>query len=364
MRRRPIGVNFGDMGDDQPADLRSVHSVAVGRVRRWVRAIVAVAMLLIVAGVMTIALVAWLWPQDFQTPPDTWMGRAYRAAFFARVFQFHAGLGVMVAAIIVLWMRWWRSALLAIACGIALLMPYGREYAPKDHPTVAGPTLRVMAMNLYFRNRDVDAIMAAIDDADPDVIALIEATDWSGKEIIAKRLGKRYPYVDRPYWDAAGITISRVPFRRGTPIPSQLGAPKIPLIFEIGGREVMFFGVHLVSPGADWLVRRNRRQTEEFAEIRRDDPRPMVIAGDFNFTQLTPNYRYLRSLGVRSSHDLAGFGLGNTWGPKWSWMNMLPGMRIDHVMMTPELAATTHRVGLDSGSDHRPVIADIGFANP
>jgi endonuclease/exonuclease/phosphatase (EEP) superfamily protein YafD len=39
----------------------------------------------------------------------------------------------------------------------------------------------------------------------------------------------------------------------------------------------------------------------------------------------------------------------------------LPGIRIDHVYLSPELTATAARVGSFVGSDHRPVIAEVGL---
>ena len=88
-----------------------------------------------------------------------------------------------------------------------------------------------------------------------------------------------------------------------------------------------------------------------------------MIVGDFNFTQMTAEYGRLRAAGLRSTHDLAGYGVGNTWGPKWyPWLNRLPGVRIDQMLISRELTATAHHVGGDTGSDHRPIIAEVGFA--
>jgi endonuclease/exonuclease/phosphatase (EEP) superfamily protein YafD len=67
---------------------------------------------------------------------------------------------------------------------------------------------------------------------------------------------------------------------------------------------------------------------------------------------------------MRSAHELVGFGLSNTWGPRWyPSLNWLPGVRIDHIWLSSELTATSSAVGLDTGSDHRPVIADIGISS-
>lgn len=346
---------------DESQSTRPARALAA-RVLTWLRNTIAVLVLCAVAGVVVLELFAWLLPQDFRVKTAGRYRDATCVAFFARVFQLQFGLGVGLAFLVVLLTGWWRSALVVLACALLLLAPFGREYLPKSHAPVAGPTMRVLSMNLFFMNHDADAIMRAINDADPDVIVMAEVTGWSRAVVINGALSGRYPYQDFPAADGAAVVLSRVPFKRDKPVVD-VSDPRarVPLVFTLGGRELTLYGVHLVSPGHRWLVEHNREQTQVFARILAAESRPVVISGDFNFTQLSPNYRYLHSFGMRSSADLAGFGVGNTWGPKWSWMNNLPGMRIDHILMTPQLTATSHRVGLDDGSDHRPIVADIGF---
>ena len=61
--------------------------------------------------------------------------------------------------------------------------------------------------------------------------------------------------------------------------------------------------------------------------------------------------------------ELAGHGRGSTWPVEPQWMQWLPGVRIDHVFVSPQLTCTQFIVGEYDGSDHLPVIADIGFVH-
>ena len=309
-----------------------------------------------------IELVAWLLPQRLEDD-GRWYVRLASISLYVRVFQFHLGLGAIALAVWMFIARWRRSAALAVIVAGAMLLPYARDFAPKNPPASISPTFRLMSINLYFKNFDEAAIMHSIDTANPDVIVLIEVTEWAKVNIIRKHLLGRYDYVTQPWAEGAGIVMSRLPYRIGEPASNENGSfGRNPVLLNVKGTEVALYGVHLLSPGSAGLVERNRLQVTMFSGIARAETHPMIIAGDCNFSQLTPNAAAFHRAGLRSSHELVGFGLGDTWGPKW-WplLNRLPGVRIDHIWLSPGLTATSHAVGLDTGSDHRPVIADIGL---
>jgi len=67
--------------------------------------------------------------------------------------------------------------------------------------------------------------------------------------------------------------------------------------------------------------------------------------------------------GDSDTHDLAGNGRGSTWRFRALGVtHRLPGFRIDHVFVSPQLTCTNAQVLDVSGSDHRPIIADIAIA--
>ena len=313
----------------------------------------------LVAATLLLALaIAWLWPDD-GLPSAGWAGRFTLLCFYARVFQMHLGLAALAASTFAIACRCWRSGLtLALASAIAL-SPYAREYAPKSPPT-SGRTIRVLSMNLYAYNYDAPHILAAIDQADADVIVASEVTAWSMSEVFAK-IATRYPRSAHPDYDGGAVVLSRLPFtidRTAHP-----PGPRNPLLFTIDGRAVALYPVHTISPGAVSHLMRNREQLRQLADIAAAETRPTIIVGDLNCSQLTPNYRWLNEAGLRTTHELIGFGVGTTWGPKWHpWLNRLPGVRIDQMFLSRDLTATSHRVGPYTGSDHLPIIADVGFA--
>ena len=331
----------------------------------WLRQAVGLLAAVALAGVVMAELFAWLLPQRLMED-GRWYLRLASVSLFIRVFQLHLGLATLPLVAVLLAVRWRKSAALGAVLVVAMLLPYARDFAPKHPPRAALPTVRLMSINLYARNRDEAAIMRAIDLANPDVLVLLEVTPWSLDNVIRKHLLGRYEYVTQPRAHGAGTVMTRLPFRIGESASNSRGSfNRHPVLLEVAGMDVALYAIHLISPGGPSLIAENRQQVTYFSEIARAEKRPTIIAGDCNFPQLSPNAAAFRRVGLRSSHELIGYGLGNTWGPRW-WpmLNQMPGVRIDHIWLSPALTATSHTVGPDTGSDHRPVIADIGFAAP
>jgi len=82
-----------------------------------------------------------------------------------------------------------------------------------------------------------------------------------------------------------------------------------------------------------------------------------VLAGDFNAVESHWPMRRLRADGWQSSTDLAGAG----WQPTWpvDRLRLSPLVRIDHILLSPDLTATASSRMRISGSDHLAVTATI-----
>lgn len=90
-----------------------------------------------------------------------------------------------------------------------------------------------------------------------------------------------------------------------------------------------------------------------------ESPYPVVICGDFNDTPISYAYYTIR-YGADSRYKLkdafvsAGRGIGSTYA------GLLPGLRIDYVMCSPELSVEYYETIKYDGSDHYPVLTMIG----
>lgn len=321
-------------------------------------------MLLLAVGLGTLfAFAVALWLDGDVSAVSGLRLRMAAAVFFFRVFQYHLAGAMLIIGLLALLIRYRRIAAFNLLLALLMAWPLLRAYLPKSPPPVAGKTLKIYSANLFTVNRQAAAVIGSIKAEDPDVIVLLEVTPWS-HALMMREFGASYPHQHRPHYNGGGMVFSRVPFKEDAPVVKLKGNhSRVPLVFDLDGRELAIYPVHLLSPGSLSLIAQHREQMREFLEIERGEERPMVIVGDCNMTPRTPNFGALRESGFRSTHELAGFGASNTWGPRW-WpmLYRLPGIQIDHILIQRPLTAKWHKVGHDTGSDHRPVVAEIGFA--
>ena len=81
---------------------------------------------------------------------------------------------------------------------------------------------------------------------------------------------------------------------------------------------------------------------------------PWVAGGDLNLTPHDPLYGALVGGDVRDAYASCGRWAG------WTWPNgILPLIRLDHVLHGTGVGCVAVEEGAGSGSDHRPVIADL-----
>ena len=79
---------------------------------------------------------------------------------------------------------------------------------------------------------------------------------------------------------------------------------------------------------------------------------PLLVAGDFNMTEDSALYRATWR-GFDNAFGSAGLGYGDTKETSWY------GARIDHVLLGPQWEATRAWIAPETGSDHRPIVAEV-----
>ena len=82
---------------------------------------------------------------------------------------------------------------------------------------------------------------------------------------------------------------------------------------------------------------------------------PLIVAGDFNMPVESAIYRTHWGE-FTNAFSCAGWGFGATKATRWH------GIRIDHVLLGPGWTCLDAVVGADLGMDHRPMVADLGWA--
>jgi endonuclease/exonuclease/phosphatase (EEP) superfamily protein YafD len=314
-----------------------------------------------ILGANVALLLAYLLPQNLRETRASYLLLAF-VAFMVRSLQFQVALGLFVAAIVAWIARSRILALMGLLPAIVLLAPVAMEYAPKQHAKPSGQTCRVMSMNLLYKNENTAAIIKQIRAADPDVLLVEEFTLFQN-DALQKEIGADYPYQSiAADHGSSGIGIfSRIPMSEAKDIGLFNSRQQLRATLHLADGDVALYAVHLKSPQSVKSVTAGRIQTADLVDRLKREKLPILIGGDFNFTEDSPNAAALRDIGLVSTHDLAGHGRGVTWPYRGRWP-YIPGIRIDHVMISHQLTCSRSYVAGNSGSDHRPIVADVGWA--
>jgi len=288
-----------------------------------------------------------------------------------------------------------KGALVATALPFAMFLGlYGELYVPRpanlaEWSGQAAPgeaRLRVMTFNVLALSRPAAGLVQVVNEADPDVFLAQELTPELAKTLDAG-IGDRYPYSrlrTNGLWEAQGLW-SRYPIVEEERWDgSRRGANWQHAVLDVNGRHVDVVSLHLTTP------RINMRSSDalplpvavgEISEARSLEvawlvprlrtlaagPNPVIVAGDFNLTDQTPEFRRLLDAGYGNAYRQAGWGIDFTFPSvprlrisRGHYLIDFPFIGIDHVLVSSEVQTRRAEVWPEGGSsDHRPVVVDV-----
>lgn len=254
--------------------------------------------------------------------------------------------------------RLWRAAAFGALVAAALLTAVWPQWFPAQPPARADAAeLTLYSANVHYLNTDLQRMRRSIDQADPDIIVLVELSLQTADGI--ERLLSDHPYRVHATLPAQArgpsrsIIASRYPLTQVPTFPDLLHDVAAVADTPIG--PVNIVGVHLTRPWPYEYQHGQVIQTENLADLRRATTGPMIVAGDFNSVSSARIGRQVRDeVGLRPAPGRLG-----------TWPSALPpvlGMTIDQVYRSPDLTFTRRRLGRSNGSDHRPVITTFTLA--
>ncbi len=238
------------------------------------------------------------------------------------------------------------------------------------------PNVRLLICNLAGPHVDTEVFWDLIEETRPDVVVLQECkqetelpwpSNWHlqrlGQMLVASRwpIQPFTPHVNHhppsrwPPLNAVYCIIDRPQGPFGL-VDVHLGSPRYALQAVLD-RRTLVNGQrsHLLN---DNIVYRRRESETTSQWIAGLTDQPLMIAGDFNMPADSPIFR--RYWGkYANAFSTTGFGFGHTKHSSvagWSY-----GARIDHILTGPGFRAIRCWVGPNVGSDHLPVLADIGL---
>ncbi len=142
--------------------------------------------------------------------------------------------------------------------------------------------------------------------------------------------------------------------------------PSILANLNINGQDISLIAIHPPPPKPVSFQDRNK-QLDEISQYVKSLSNPVVMIGDFNTTMWSHYYKKLVSdTGLRNASK--GFGIIPTWprATTYSAYSRIPSailwllsVPIDQCLISPEIKVLKIRSGVNVGSDHLPLIADL-----
>jgi len=248
---------------------------------------------------------------------------------------------------------------IAIALSAAAALYWSWRLWPRrssSDATESARLLRLVSANLLHQNVDFERAVQGIAAIDADVIVLCEATPEARERF--RGLEARFPHaLDTCSADGLyGIAIlSRFPLTLRSsgigedPLPRHLAAD-----LAIEGRRITLVAIHPTNP---LRLSRNDRIPAEFesvADLCRAAPEDLILIGDCNAAGWSSQLRDLeKKAGLTNDRRLR---------PSWPvWLPSLVRLPLDHVWVRGRVALLGAELGAKFGSDHLPLIAELGW---
>ncbi|HBI18343.1 MULTISPECIES: endonuclease/exonuclease/phosphatase family protein [unclassified Brevundimonas] len=272
-------------------------------------------------------------------------------------FTAPALLAAMAATAVCLLLRLWPAAGVGAAACLVLAIAVWPQWTPtRGTAATDTPIVRLYSANLWVFNTNVEAMRRSIVAADADILVLVEVGDAPAAQLDTLLAG--YPHrtairrMRGPGDHAQSIVASRYPIVQRLPDrPDGLSAAGAVVETPIGPINV--FAVHLTRPWPYQYQWGQITQVMALTQRRLAAPaNPVIAAGDFNSVSTA-------RIGKQIQADMNLIP-----APGWpgTWPSQAPafaGITIDQVYRSPDLALITRRLGLPTGSDHRPVVTEF-----
>lgn len=231
---------------------------------------------------------------------------------------------------------------------------------------VPSTPLRVLSANVWYRNENYTAMRSAVRAASPDVAVFLEVTPRWQRELALLRDGWPYQqWVPGSGHDGV-MVLSRLPWRRTRTLALEgTGlANALQVTVDLAGQPVDVVGLHLRWPITPANAAARSTALARLAKLARQTPHPLVLLGDFNLTPHDGAFAQLLARGGLGN-AAAGSGLLTTWpASAGGWTARLPGLQIDHCLVSHGIRAENFALGPWVGSDHRPVVVRLEVPVP
>ncbi len=264
------------------------------------------------------------------------------------------------------WLLRWQQRWVQIYLGlltvvllyqIQVLLPYTVLY-PKMVATVAptSRTFQLMVSNVKMTNREAARYLAFVDEINPDIVQVIELSEWWQSQLAPLRAAYPY-YIEQPQENAYGMGIySRVPLQNSqiyhfedTSTPSLYTE----LVFPTG-EQIALYALHPRPPLPSNSVAAADKALLQVAHLVQTATLPVVVAGDFNDVPWSYTLQEFREIS-RLNALRVGRGFYNSFGVDRLWLRI----PLDHIYLSAELGLVELKRLPPFGSDHFALLVTV-----
>ena len=218
------------------------------------------------------------------------------------------------------------------------------------------PLLRIASANLLYENVDFERILQGLTTLEADVLVVCEVTSEGRQKL--RRLETEYPYAldtCAPESVYGIVVLSRFPLTlRSTGIGEDPAPRHLAADLTVEGRSIALVAIHPSNPIRFSRAHRIPGEFDAVVDLCRKAAQDLVLIGDCNAAGWSS---YLRGL-----EKATGVTNDGKVRPSWPiWLPPLVRLPLDHVWVRGRVALLKAGLGPRLGSDHLPLIADIGW---
>lgn len=265
-----------------------------------------------------------------------------------------------VLFVLALLLRRWMTTLVVGMVTTALVFSVAPRAIPDEPAPVRGEPVTVLSVNLYFGEADPARIVELVRNHGVDVLSLQEVTPQLITALDKAGLAKVLPhraFEIRPNAAGAGIA-SRYPLRELSLVRETTMSQPSALVDLPGARNMEIVAVHPTIPVGAGTASEWQAEIAALPQPTRHRKNPArVLAGDFNATLDHSPLRNLLGSGYEDAAEVTGNGLQPTWPTRGR--PFVPGVTIDHVLVSGGIDVRGYRAFPVQGTDHRAVLAHL-----
>jgi len=245
------------------------------------------------------------------------------------------------------------AAVLAAVNVAVLRAPASPGAATGSHAAASGE-LRLVEANVEVGNTDFATVEGLVSRTHADLFGVIELTPAMAHHLGKDLTGYRTRVI-APRDDAYGIGLySRLPLQSAKVVRFPVDGPSTLVArLRVGGKLVTVVFTHVRTTFAGSI---HTRHLDALAAARSRFGDRVVVCGDFN----TPPWSGpLRHFAAKARlHDVYGRGAWRAYSwPTWASVLRVP---LDDCFRSDSVDVVDHHNGPNVGSDHRPLVVDVG----